>query len=98
MFTQGSECNTGSPVGGAHASTRNLRGPAWAGRVAERFVGSGKPGNADGGEVPQFERNAGKEARIMETGASLAASDTVRTSGRRCMRKRRETRPSGATR
>ena len=46
--------------------------------MAERPVVPGKPGNAGGGKGPQFERNAGKEARIMETGASLAASDTVR--------------------
>ena len=46
--------------------------------MAEGFVVPGEPGNAGGGKGPQFERNAGKEARIMETGASLAASDTVR--------------------
>ena len=64
-----------------HPSLRhssNIEVPAWAGRVAERPVVPGKPGNAGGGNGPQFERNAGKKARIMETGASLAASDTVR--------------------
>ena len=47
--------------------------PAWASRVAERLVVLGKPGNAGGGKGPQFERNAGKEARTLETGANLAA-------------------------
>ena len=70
--------NPGSPVDDAHASTGNPRGPAGADRVAERFVVPRKPGNADGGKEPQVERNVGKEARIMETGASLPAPVTVR--------------------
>ena len=36
MHAQGSGCNTGSPVGGAHAPTENPRGPVWAGRVPDR--------------------------------------------------------------
>ena len=78
MHAQGSGCNTGSPVGGAHAPTGNPRGPAWAGRVAERPVVPGKRGNACGGKGPWFERNARKEARTQGTGASLQAPITVR--------------------
>ena len=70
--------NTGSPVGGAHASTGNPRGPAWADRVAERLVVPGKPGNAGGGKEPQVERNVRKGTGTQETGASLQAPVTVR--------------------
>ena len=70
--------NTGSPVGGAHASTGNPRGPAWAGRVAERLGVPRKPGNAGGGKGPQVERNVRKGTGTMETGASLQAPVTVR--------------------
>ena len=70
--------NTGSPGGGAHASTGNRRAPAWAGRVAERLGVPGRPGNAGGGKGPQVERNGGKEAGTLETGASLQAPVTVR--------------------
>ena len=55
---RGVECNTGSPVGGAHAPTENPRGPVWAGRVAERPVVPRKRGNARGGKGPWFERDA----------------------------------------
>ena len=52
--------NPGSPVGDAHASTGNPRGPAGAGRVAERLGVPRKPGNAGGGKGPQFERDGGR--------------------------------------
>ena len=78
MRAQGDGCNTGSPVGGAHAPTGNPRGPAWAGRVAERLVVPGKPGNAGGGKGPWFGKDAGKEAGTMGTGASLSAPISVR--------------------
>ena len=74
MYAQGSGCNTGSPVGGARASTGNPRGPAWAGRVAERPVVPRRPGNAGGGKGPWF----GKDAGTMGTGASLLAPISVR--------------------
>ena len=70
--------NTGSPVGGAHASTGNPRGPAWVGRVAERLGVPGKPGHAGGGKEPQVERNVGKGTGTLETGASLQTPVTVR--------------------
>ena len=60
LCAKGSGCNPGSPVGGAHASTGNPRGPAWAGRVAERLGVPGKPGHAGGGKEPQVERNVKK--------------------------------------
>ena len=56
MHAQGSGCNTGSPVGGAHAPTENPRGPVWAGRVADKPAVPGKRGNACGGKEPRFER------------------------------------------
>ena len=53
--------NTGSPVGGVHAPTRNPRGPAWAGGVAERLGIPGKPGNAaEGRSLSSRERNKGQ--------------------------------------
>ena len=78
MHAQGSGCNTGSPVGGAHAPTENPRGPVWAGRVADRPVVPGKRGNACGGKGPWFESDAGKETGTQGTGASLQAPITVR--------------------
>ena len=78
MCAKGSGCNTGSPVGGAHASPGNPRGPAWVGRVAERLGVPGKPSNTDGGKEPQFERNVGKGTGTLGPGASLPAPITVR--------------------
>ena len=78
MCAQEDGCNAGSPVSDAHTPTGNLRGPAGVGRVAETPVVPGKPGYAGGGKGPLFESNAGKGARTMETGASLATADTVR--------------------
>ena len=78
MRAKGNGGNTGSPAGGLHVPTGNPRGPAWAGRVAERLGVPGKPGQAGGGKGPQFERNVGKEARTLETGGSLAVPDRVR--------------------
>ena len=72
---EGNERNTGSPVGGVHASTGNPRGPAWAGGVAERLVVSGRPGNAGRRKEPQFER-AQQGGRDMETGG-VGARDLV---------------------
>ena len=61
-----------------HMQTGNLRGPAWAGRVAERPGVPGKPGNADGGKGPQGGRNGGKETGAWVPGARLQAPAMVR--------------------
>ena len=90
--------NTGSPGGDAHASIGNPRGPAWAGRVAERLGVPRKPGNAGGGKGPQVERNVRKGTGTMETGASLQAPVTVRKTpaGVACASEGSPERPRGA--
>ena len=78
LCAKGSGFDTGSPVGGAHTSTGNPRGPAWAGRVPERFGVPAKLGNAGGEKGPEFGRNVRKGTGIGETGAGLQAPVTVR--------------------
>ena len=75
---EGDRGNAGSPVGGAPAPTGNPRGPAWAGRVAERPVVARKRGNARGAKGPWFERDARRGKGRVETGKSLGAPERVR--------------------
>ena len=58
--------------------TGNPRGPAWAGRVAERPVVARKRGNARGAKGPWFERDARRGKGRVETGKSLGAPERVR--------------------
>ena len=53
-------------------------GQAGPGRVAERSVVPGKPGNAGGGKGPQFESDAGRGKGPVETGEGLRVPDSVR--------------------
>ena len=52
--------NTGSSIGGVHASTGTPRGAGWASRVAERFVGLWTPSNVGRGKEPQVRNDDGR--------------------------------------
>ena len=75
---EGGISNTGSPVGGAHAPTGNPRGPAWAGRVAERPVVVRRPGKSRRSKGASVREQRMEGGRTMETGVDLQAPDSVR--------------------
>ena len=73
---EGRRGNTGSPVGGVHASTGTPRGTGRPGRVAEGLVRLKTPGNAGRGKEPQVWRDA---VRTKVGGSGHAYDPAIRT-------------------